>query len=199
MNGRAGDGEPPPSTFAAQIVDNLERTQRQNSLSSSTAHLSELLNAILVADRQNLSSEEAFDNNLGVNQKLICVIVQARLLKLSSNNPFDDNDKLHRQACGCLAVIELLIRRFPDLLYLHPEPQDTTRPDGPLFLWLLPHIINLINYRNHEDIQTGAKEVLTAIVHSHAQSPTVKGLPQPTLQYVRGCVKGMGYFSYAMV
>ena len=180
-----------PSTYAAQIVDNIESVKTKTQLTSSAPHLKDLLQRILEADRRGIFQDGAFDSNLEVNHKLICVIVRACLVFPKPLSSSDDQHDAFEQAKDCLAVIQLTIRKFPEVLYVLLQDEDTyTRPDGPLFLWLIPHLLSLLHFRIERDVRDGAKQVLETMLAVKKTPVTLKSKPLPVHGFIQGCIHG---------
>ena len=191
INGLFENRAPPPSTFAAQIVDNIESASDQPNQTSSRAHLRELLHRVLEADRQGSSSEGAFDSSLEVNHKLICVVVKACLLNLPSVDPFDGQNEFQEQARDSLAVIELTIRRNPDVLFASLTGDGThPKQECPLFLWLVPHLLNLLTYKNDNTICAGVRTALQTALSIERRPSTLRLKLHPVLDLLRNCVDG---------
>ena len=190
MVGRLENG-PPPSTYAAQIVDNIENARSRSHSSSSRTHLKELLQRVLEADRRGIFDETVLDSSLEVNHKLICVIVRACLVLPTSQDPFEYEADVFDQARDSLAVIQLTIRRAPEVIWVSLEGADSyARPQGPLFLWLIPSLLNLLHQKIRTDVRDGAQRVLeTAFSASRrsSQSP-VTSLLIPN--FVLDCTNG---------
>ena len=181
---------PPPSTFAAQIVDNFADVGRQQA-PNSQAVLRQLLREILDADQGEKTQGNGVESNVEINHRLIYVIYKAGLETLNSDDPFDRQSHLHAQALDSLAVIDLTIRQSPDVLFHVPQPNQTrNQPDGPLFLWLIPHVANLLVYEKSTDIQAGAEKILKTALSVQNRSTASKTRLQPVRKYVQGCIKG---------
>lgn len=131
-NGVHTNGEaPPPSTLAAQIVQN-QTTTKASQQSGEKATFSGLLHEIL----HNPSATP--ETNIGVNVQLISVVVEAGLSILTRDDPFAQLDVLIPQAADSLAVVEATIVRQSDVLFAHISP------DGPpLIIWLLARLLPL--------------------------------------------------------
>lgn len=190
MEQRLRNGEPPPSTFAAQIVHNLENAKDQPFRASSGIHLRELLQRILDADRVGNAEDGAFEDSLEVNHKLICVVVRACLLSPAINaDPFEKQKDVHDQAYDSLAVIEVTIRRCPDvLLALIRGTESYAGPEGPLFLWLIPHLLNLLgDPRGDDELCAGIKRVIRTALFANGRANTSF---RSMLRFVQGCLEG---------
>lgn len=134
------DMQPPPSTLAAQIVQNQARTStsQQNGDKATFAQLlHELLNNPAATPETDIS----------VNVKLISVIAEAGLAPLADGNPFADWESLLPQAIDSITVIEATIKRQPDVLF------ESTTENGPqLVLFLLARLAVVCGHPKCEDI-----------------------------------------------
>jgi serine/threonine-protein kinase ATR len=131
-NGTHTNGEaPPPSTLAAQIVQN-QTTTRASQQSGEKATFSGLLHEILH------SSSATPETDIGVNVQLISVVVEAGLSILARDDPFAQLDLLLPQATDSLAVVKATIVRQPEVLFA-PIGQD----GPPLVVWLLARLFPL--------------------------------------------------------
>jgi len=184
------NGEPPPSTYAAQIVDNLTSARRRSGSSGNQAHLRQLLQMILDADRNGDALSGAYETSTEVNYRLIYTIVRAGLETLSCS-PFDDQRDVQIQALNTLAVVDLTIRRCPEVLFCDSQNNDPIiRPVGPLFLWLIPHLVNLLSNETNPDIREGAVEVLRTALKVQTRASTSRSRLHPVAKYLQGCING---------
>ena len=188
---RHTNGDPPPSTYAAQIVDNLTGAKRRSSSGNNEAHLRQLLQMILDADRNGESLPGATETNIEVNYRLIYTIVRAGLEILLTGSPFEDRADVQAQACNTLAVVNLTIRRSPEVLFCTSEADDPiTRLGGPLFLWLVPHLVNLLHYDMSREIIEEAEKVLRTALSVQTRTSTLRTRLHPILRYFQGCTAG---------
>jgi serine/threonine-protein kinase ATR len=146
----------PPSTIAAQIVHNHNRSNVARQEPEKEALFGQLLQEYL----RNPMAEEA---TVETNAQLISVVAEAGLDVLVKDNPFAP-DTLIQQAKDSLTVISYTIEKIPGVLLFvgigHPGD------DLPLFLWLLPKILNLLGRRHMEVLQNDLCNVLTTSVQS---------------------------------
>ncbi|WPG99769.1 protein kinase rad3 [Acrodontium crateriforme] len=129
-----GNSAPPPSTLAAQIVQNQTTTNE-------TATFAQLLNEIL----HNRAAIQETDIN--VNVQLVGVVLEAGLAPLAQDNPFAQWDVLVPQAVDSMAVIVQTISRQPEILFAQASE------DGPqLSLTLLSRMIAVCGRPKCQDI-----------------------------------------------
>ncbi|KAF2724888.1 hypothetical protein K431DRAFT_261173 [Polychaeton citri CBS 116435] len=123
---------PPPSTFAAQLVQNQTRQDASQHQNGDGATFTGLLHEILY------NPAAVPETDVNVNAQLISVVIEAGLAVLTQDNPFAQWNLLIPQAQDSMAVIEATIRRQPQILL------SRSNSDGPqLFLWLLAKLISV--------------------------------------------------------
>lgn len=182
---RQNGGNPPASTAAAQIVENLTQGQ-YSARQPDKEEFQRLLQEILIPDDDGDDAAESIERNVDVNCRLIYVVVRAGLESLSNQNGFEDQEEIHKQAIASLSVVQLTVRRSPDVLLstLH-GPQQV----GSLYLWLVPRLFIILGSTEDRDIRRrtceAMKTTLTAGKASFKQNKFL--LIQ---KYLQGCIKG---------
>ncbi|EME41530.1 hypothetical protein DOTSEDRAFT_55328 [Dothistroma septosporum NZE10] len=141
VNGRHTNGDaPPPSTLAAQIVQNH----------GETATFGDMLQEILS------DQAAAQENDPQINAQLVSVLLQAGLLPLTADNPFANSDGLLQQARDSITVIERTLKRQPEVVVTQ------LTPNGPqLFLSLLATLASLCGRSKCQDL--GVHGLLSSI------------------------------------
>lgn len=128
----------PPSTLAAQIVQNQSRpiaSQKPGDEATFKDHLRDIL------DENSIQQE----TDVNVNAQLIHVVAQAGLSPLIANNPFSDL----AAAADSLKVIDVTARRQPDVLFTSVVPNGP-----PLILGLLATVVALSGRPKAQDLPT---------------------------------------------
>lgn len=141
INGERTNGDgPPPSTLAAQLVQNQTR-QTTSQPQDENATFRGLLHEIL---HNHAATQEG---DVAVNAQLVSVVNQAGLVPLTLDNPFADWEVLIQQAGDSIAVIETTVRRQPEVLLIQ------LNPDGPqLVLNLLATLLAFYGRPKCEDL-----------------------------------------------
>jgi serine/threonine-protein kinase ATR len=128
------NGNPPPSTIAAQIVHNAANvSSRQDAAAKVT--FGELVKEFL----QHPSTDEP-DAQLVA---LICVVVEAGLEGLLRDDPFAQ-DQQREQGINSIDALGYLLRQKPHLLLCAKESEDKAAPQPPVIIWLFPKILGLL-------------------------------------------------------
>ena len=189
-NGSQHNGVPPPSTFAAQIVDTLTKAKQQPKPDEREL-FQQLLREILGADEAAEPQAGTIETDINVNYRLIYVVVRAGLEVLLQEDPFEQRSELSEQALNSLAVIHLTIERSPEVLFFVPPGHEPGfEPGGPLFLWLLPKLLSILGNGGDEGVQEKTLELIRATICVQSRSRTLRGRLHPIFKYVQGCVKG---------
>jgi serine/threonine-protein kinase ATR len=161
QNGAANANHLPlPSTIAAQIVHNHNRSNIARQEPENDALFGQLLQEYL----RNPMAEEA---TVETNAQLISVVVEAGVDVLVKDNPFAP-DALIQQARDSLTVISYTIEKIPGVLLF--TGIGGIEDDLPLFLWLLPKVLILLGRRHMEVLQKDLCDVLTTSIRSLQQT-----------------------------
>ncbi|KAK3679373.1 serine/threonine-protein kinase M1 [Recurvomyces mirabilis] len=137
VNGNA----PPPSTLAAQIVQNQTGSAPQQN-GGAEIPLKSLLNEILTLP------DTAQETDIAVNVKLVHVVAEAGLSPLATLDPFANHDAVLSEAADSIAVIAKTIKRKPEVL-LTPIVEG-----GPqLVLLLVSRLVSICGKPKTESLQ----------------------------------------------
>jgi len=171
-----GDAMPPPSTLAAQIVQNQTRpaAPQQN---GQDATLAQLLHEMLY------NPATVQETNPAVNVQLVSVVVEAGLGPLASDNPFAQFDVLIPQAKDSITVVEKTVKRQPHLL-LTPISED-----GPqLALPLLARLIAVCGRPKCQDLPIPA--LIDSLIKTLSASAEVWQSAKTLQQVIQDMVDG---------
>ena len=182
--------DPPPSTLAAQIVDSLTK-RKTHSKHRDQESFQQLLREILDAGDEQNGHSESIETNVEVNHKIIYVVVRSGIEVLFNDDPFNKRDDLSKQSLSSLAVIGLTIRRSPEVLFFKPKAQEfDPKLGGPLFLWLVSILLNVLAREENRDIQAATVQLLQTILKLERKTHFRGIKPQTILQFIQGCIKG---------
>lgn len=183
-------GDPPTSTLAAQIVDNLSQG-RINPNHEDRENLRKLLQEILSTDDESEEAIEMIESRVEINQRLIYVIVKFGLECLTNDDPFNDPNGLKKQAIESLSVVELTLRRSPEVLFSVTQGYGKDLPlNGPLHLWLIPRLFQFLIRIEDRDICQRTLQVLQTTLGVERKPSLLQGRFQVILRYTQGCIKG---------
>jgi hypothetical protein len=187
QNGPQFGGDVPPSTFAARIVHKYGDERTRNTIES-LPPIRQLLREILEADQRGETDGYGVEPSLEINYKLLYVVARAGLVKVQGS-PFDDKSQQQALALESLKIVDLTIRRLPKVLFEVPTDQ-RIKPGGPLYLWLLPIVINLVDLKTEASIQKEALKALQTSQSVPGPRFSIKQTLSTAERYLRGCING---------
>lgn len=134
----------PPSTLAAQIVQNQTLPSTGQKKRGDAPTFSELLHEILH------NQAATVETNIATNVKLISVVAEAGLVPLADRSPFAQQENLVTQGIDSITVIESTIKRQPQVLF---TPITSNGP--PPILSLLARLFAVCGRQGCEDLPIG--------------------------------------------
>jgi serine/threonine-protein kinase ATR len=141
---------PPPSTIAAQIVQNASNLHARHDAAAKVS-FGELVKEFL----QHPSTDES-DPQLVA---LICVIVEAGLEGLFKDDPFAQ-DQQRQQGIDSISALILIIQKKPHLLISAKDSDEDSSPQPPLFVWLFPKLLGLMLHVTLQPLHQHAQNLL---------------------------------------
>ncbi len=151
-NGSTDHGQPPPSTLAAQLVENISATTR-SSRPDETAELSKLIGVIeKVKDQPETlkSQRERVDHN----HMLIYVYARVTLEGLKWDDPFN-KVHLNTEALRAINFLKVAINETPEVLLATSEPGSYLfRGKEPLWIWVFPKVLKMLGYSQSVDLSS---------------------------------------------
>lgn len=178
------NGVPPPSTIAAQIVHNATNLHsRQDAAAKVT--FGELVKEFL----QHPGTEEP-DPQLVA---LVCVISEAGLEGLFRDDPFAQ-DQQRQQGIDSIAALSLIIQKKPHLLMSAKDADEEGSPQPPLFIWLFPKLLGLLNHATMQTLRQPARDLLGLCLGVLYQSLTSWRNATRVAQFYVSCVECRSIF-----
>lgn len=187
--GATGDPEPPPSTMAAQLINNLSTTTKP-SRQGGEDDLKALLELSRMAnDTEQLSS---LDTNLEHHHKLIYVFVRLVLEPLSTDDPFMDVQNVVSQASDALDVFISAIKETPSVLgYSSKHESFQSRGEEPLWVWLFPRLLGLLGRKRCDMLTEKIKDLFFVSFQAVSRSPMLWNMASSFFCYLKECVTCM--------
>jgi serine/threonine-protein kinase ATR len=186
-----GGFDPPPSTMAAQLINNIStvnkpsRPAEQDDLQKLMAEVSELENNSTKLGRPEIKVQH--------KHKLIYVFARAVLEKLSQDDPFMNVQQMVAQASDALDIFMTTIKENPNVLDYVLEPEENLRTRGrePLWIWLFPKLLVLLGRRECETLTEKIKDFFYVSFQAVAQSPRLWNLSSFFFFYLKECATSM--------
>ncbi|KAI1392547.1 phosphatidyl inositol 3-kinase [Hypoxylon trugodes] len=133
---------PPPSTLAAQLVENISASTR-SSRPDETAELKRFFGTIEeVKNQPDLlkTPKQRMDHN----HMLIYVYTRVVLEGLKWDDPFADKGQLRAEASRAVNFLKIAIRETPEVLIESDSSSFLFRGSEPLWLWIFPKIVKML-------------------------------------------------------
>ncbi|KAH7045160.1 hypothetical protein B0J12DRAFT_669729 [Macrophomina phaseolina] len=151
------NGVPPPSTIAAQIVNNHSRAHDAQQ-PTNNALFGQLL-------QEFLSDTSAEESSAETNLQLVSVVVEAGFNALLKENPFGQ-DVLLSQAKDGVSVVRITIERNPELLF-YSKTESSGSVDQPvLAAKLLPTLFSLLSRPSLASLHGDLRDLLCSFLRS---------------------------------
>ncbi|KAK8173648.1 hypothetical protein IWX90DRAFT_148777 [Phyllosticta citrichinensis] len=150
------NGIPPPSTIAAQIVNNHSRANEQQEPQDNR-----LFGMLL---QEFLADPSAGEKDVKLNLQLISVVVEAGLnVLLKEREPLGQHVMLS-QARDSISVIRISVERDPSLLFCQNPGAEEPILNLPLVAWLLPKLFSFLTCPSLEILQPYLTSLLASLL-----------------------------------
>ncbi|KAH8661929.1 phosphatidylinositol 3 [Xylariales sp. PMI_506] len=157
-----GNGGPPPSTLAAQLVENISASAR-TSRPDETAELKKFF-AIIENVKNQPDLLKSQEERVEHNHMLIYVYSRVVLEGLRWDDPFSDRAQLRADALRALSFMKVTTRETPEVLLVsHAATAFIFRGQEPLWLWILPKILKLLGHSQCLALTTAIEDFIRDI------------------------------------
>jgi serine/threonine-protein kinase ATR len=187
--GAAVDSEAPPSTMAAQLINNLSSTNKPLRQGGQDD-----LKALLELSRMANEAEQlsSLDSKLEHNHMLIYVFVRLVLEPLKTNDPFMDVQNVVSQAADALDAFISAIKETPGVLSCIPKPESLqSRCGEPLWVWLFPRLLGLLGRKQCDTLTEKIKDLFFVSFQAVSRFPTLWNLASLFFCYLKECSASM--------
>ncbi|OTB07470.1 hypothetical protein M426DRAFT_8837 [Hypoxylon sp. CI-4A] len=174
-NGALNDNNgPPPSTLAAQLVENISASMR-SSRPDETAELKRFFS--IIEDVKNQPDlPKTPQERMEYNHMLIYVFARVVLDGLKWDDPFADRNRLRTDASRAINLLKITIRETPEVLLIRSEASAFLfRGDEPLWLWIFPRVLKMLGHSQcanlKADIDTFFREVFLVTLRTSVLWP----------------------------
>ncbi|KAI0475823.1 phosphatidyl inositol 3-kinase-like protein [Xylariaceae sp. FL0804] len=182
-NGSLNHG-PPPSTLAAQLVENIS-TSNRSSRPDETAELQKLFGLIeKVKDQPDLLTSP--EERRAHNHMLIYVYARVVLDGLRWDDPFANRSQLRADASRALSFLRITVKETPEVLLATAEPGSFLfRGPEPLWLWIFPRVLRMLGCRHCAELTPAIEDFFQDVYVAISQASLLWSLISPLLSYVR--------------
>ncbi|KAJ8069456.1 hypothetical protein OCU04_003110 [Sclerotinia nivalis] len=185
--GTPGVWEAPPSTMAAQLINNLstKKPSRQVDYDDLQLLMTE------VSNRENDPADfEDPDAMLEHKHKLLYVISKVVLERLNKDDPFMNVQNVVDQACEALDVFISTVKDVPNILNYVSTQDRPLKTCGrePFWIWLFPRVLSCLGRRDCKKLNEKIEVFLSTSFEVVARSPKLWGLGSVFFSYLKDSV-----------
>ncbi|KAL7620953.1 serine/threonine-protein kinase M1 [Parahypoxylon ruwenzoriense] len=184
------NNDPPPSTLAAQLVENIS-TSARSSRPDETAELKRFFGIIEeVKNQPDLlkTPKERMEHN----HMLIYVYTRVVLEGLKWDDPFADTAQLRADALRAVNFLKITIQETPEVLLATAEPASFLFRGGePLWLWMLPKVLRMLGCDPCADLKDQIELFFRGIFLIASQTGALWPFLSQLLAYIKLNFNGM--------
>jgi serine/threonine-protein kinase ATR len=183
---------PPPSTLAAQLVENIPASAR-HSRPDETAELKRLFNIIEeVKDRPELL--ETQEERVEHNHMLIYVYARVALEGVELDDPVTDRTRMHAEILKAINFMRVTIKETPGVLKYNTDGGSFLfRGQEPLWAWVLPKLLRMLGHPRSLALQSEIERFCEFLLQTACQSGILWDLVSPLGTYYRQIVRGKDF------
>lgn len=192
--GNPGDG-PPPSTLAAQLVENIS-TSARSSRSDENRELKGLFASIQrVKDHPELLVSHA--DRVEHNHMLIYVYCRVALDGIKLDDPFVHRAHVHSETTKAVNFLRFTIKETPSVLIYRTKSEALFhRGEEPLWVWLLPYILRFLGHDLFQELEGSLEGFLQYLFLIVSRTDELWSMGPSFMLYLQTCVAGGNSRSY---
>lgn len=185
-----GNNGPPPSTLAAQLVENISVSSNKSSRSDDNAELKGLF-AVIQRVKDNPDLLRTPDQRLEHNHMLIYVYCRVVLAAIRLDDPVLNQPHMRAESLKALNFLRFTINETPAVLCYASEKHGLLfRRGEPLWLWLLPQWLRMLGHPKCVELESAIEGFLQYLLLTVARISKLWQMVDPLSMYFRGCLTG---------
>ncbi|KAI0096409.1 phosphatidylinositol 3 [Nemania sp. FL0031] len=183
-NGAMDTSVPPPSTLAAQLVENIS-TSARSSRPDETVELQRLFAAIERV-KNNPDLLASYPDRVEHNHMLIYVYARVVLEGLKWDEPFANKSQLRTDATRAINFLRITVNETPEvLLFTTDSGAFLSRGPEPLWIWIFPKVLKLLGDGLCEDLATPIETFFRELYSTVSRSGSLWSQIPEFLAYLR--------------
>jgi serine/threonine-protein kinase ATR len=181
---------PPPSTLAAQLVENLSASASKSSRPDETTELKRLF-ATIEKVKNDPDCLKTHEERVQHNHLLVYVCGGVFLESLKLNDAFADRERLQADALKAVNFLKVTIKETPSVLKCTTDGKTFLgRGKEPLWVWILPKLLRMLGHRRCLGISREIEDLCRYILLLAAQSAALWDLGRALMDYLRANFSG---------
>ncbi|KAI8161324.1 hypothetical protein K4K49_000489 [Colletotrichum sp. SAR 10_70] len=175
---------PPPSTLAAQLVENLPASTKSTRSDENTELRS--LSAVIERVKNNPGLLRTPDERTEHNHMLIYVYSRVVLDGIKLDDPFADKKVIRSEALKAINFLKVTIEETPIVInYTTDGKQFVFRGEEPLWVWVFPKVLKLLGHARCLDLTAPIEEFFRFIILVVSGVGSMGALLSSMLLYLR--------------
>ena len=184
-----GPTAPPPSTLAAQLVENISASAK-SSRPDETTELKRLF-SIIEKVKNDPGSLKTQEKRVEHNHLLVYVCGGVFLENIKLDDAFADRERLRADALKAVTFLKVTIKETPTVLKCTTDGKTfLTRGKEPLWVWILPKLLRILGHRRCLAVSAEIEELCQYILLLAAQEPALWDLGPSLVHYFRANLSG---------
>jgi serine/threonine-protein kinase ATR len=180
---------PPPSTLAAQLVENISASAK-SSRPDETTELKRLF-GIIEKVKNDPACLTTHEERVEHNHLLVYVCGGVFLESLKLDDAFTDRERLRTDALKAITFLKVTIKETPTVLKCTTDGKTfLARGTEPLWLWILPKLLRVLGHRRCLAISAEIEELCQYILLLAARNACLWDLGPSLMQYFRANLSG---------
>ncbi|GAW27351.1 putative protein kinase rad3 [Rosellinia necatrix] len=178
---------PPPSTLAAQLVENIS-TSARSSRPDETAELQRLFAAI-ESVKNDPGLLTSYQQRIEHNHMLIYVYARVVLEGLKWGEPFANTSQLRADATRAVHFLKITVNETPEvLLFTADDGAFLFRGTEPLWIWIFPKVLKLLGNSSCPDLAAPIEAFFGELYLTAARSNSLWSHIPHFLAYLRNTI-----------
>ncbi|KAL2181037.1 phosphatidyl inositol 3-kinase-like protein [Thermothelomyces heterothallicus CBS 202.75] len=174
---------PPPSTLAAQLVQNISTSASKSSRPDETAELKHIF-ATIEKVKNDPGCLTTHDDRVEHNHLLVYVCGGVFLESLKPDDAFADRERLRTDALKAINFLRVTIKETPTVLKRTTDGNTfLRRGKEPLWAWILPRLLRLLGHRRCLGISRDVEELCRYVLLLAAEQPGLWDLGRSLMGY----------------
>ncbi|KAL2158380.1 hypothetical protein VTH06DRAFT_4428 [Thermothelomyces fergusii] len=164
---------PPPSTLAAQLVENISASASKSSRPDETAELKHIF-ATIEKVKNNPACLTTHEDRVEHNHLLVYVCGGVFLESLKPDDAFADRERLQTDVLKAINFLRVTIKETPTVLKRTTDGSTfLRRGKEPLWVWILPRLLRLLGHRRCLGISRDVEELCRYVLLLAAEQPNL--------------------------
>ncbi|KAK4155321.1 hypothetical protein C8A00DRAFT_42044 [Chaetomidium leptoderma] len=176
---------PPPSTLAAQLVENISASASKSSRPDETTELKRLF-ATIEKVKNDPACLKTHDERVEHNHLLVYVCGGVFLESLKVDDAFTDRERLRADALKAVNFLSVTIKETPTVLKCTTDGKAFLgRGTEPLWVWILPKLLRMLGHRRCLGISGEIEELCQYVLRLAAGDTGLWDMGKALMQYFR--------------